>query len=493
MEEKMDCELTDDQKLALLRKEEGNKLYAAKDYKEAIKLYSEAIALDPDCAAYYGNRAAAHMMNKAFKAAIEDARCATKLDHRFVKGYMRAAKCYMSVGQSASARDTLHQALEIEPKNKQIQQELLTLGRMVDFETRGANAYQQSNFQEAEYNMRKLIEIAPASLNYKGLQAECLALMGKYGDAQILANDIIREDQFNCEGLYVRGLCLYYQDQTERAYRLFQQLLRTSPDFKKAKDAYKKARLLETTKEEGNQAFRNQDYAKALERYTTALAVDPLNTNTNAKLYNNRGTVNYKLNNKTECIEDCTKAINLDATYIKPYLRRAKCYMDTEQYEDAVRDYEKVTKMDRSNENRQLLKEAKLELKKSQRKDYYKIIGVPKTATDDEIKKAYRKEALKHHPDRHSNETDEKKKEEERLFKEVGEAYSVLSDPQKKARYDSGQDLEEGGMDFGDFDPNIIFQSFFGGGGGGCPGGTRYFRTSGQQGGFPSNFSFSFG
>ena len=88
-----------------------------------------------------------------------------------------------------------------------------------------------------------------------------------------------------------------------------------------------KARLLETTKEEGNQAFRNQDYAKALERYTTALAVDPLNTNTNAKLYNNRGTVNYKLNNKTECIEDCTKAINLDATYIKPYLRRAKWYV----------------------------------------------------------------------------------------------------------------------------------------------------------------------
>ena len=71
------------------------------------------------------------MMNKAFKAAIEDARCATKLDHRFVKGYMRAAKCYMSVGQSASARDTLHQALEIEPKNKQIQQEVLLEAKCV--------------------------------------------------------------------------------------------------------------------------------------------------------------------------------------------------------------------------------------------------------------------------------------------------------------------------------------------------------------------------
>merc|ERR1712050_812609 len=114
----------------------------------------------------------------------------------------------------------------------------------------------------------------------------------------------------------------------------------------------------------------------------------------------------------------------------------------------------------------------KLELKKSKRKDYYKILGVEKNANDDEIKKAYRKRALVHHPDRHSGASEDEKKEHERKFKEVGEAYGVLSDTKKRSRYDNGHDVDDleghghGGFN-AEIDPNQIFQAFFGGGGGG--------------------------
>lgn len=70
------------------------------------------------------------------------------------------------------------------------------------------------------------------------------------------------------------------------------------------------------------------------------------------------------------------------------------------------------------------------------RRDYYEVLCISKDATDNEIKKAYRKLAIKYHPDRQSSKSDKEKKEAEENFKEATEAYEVLSDKDKRARYD---------------------------------------------------------
>merc|ERR1712083_1209404 len=145
-----------------------------------------------------------------------------------------------------------------------------------------------------------------------------------------------------------------------------------------------------------------------------------------------------------ESVSDCDEALKLDEKYLKAFLRRGRSYMELEKYDDAVRDFEQINKMERGNqEYRQLLSNAKLELKKSKRKDYYKILGVDRSANDEENKKAYRKRALVHHPDRHSGASEEEKKEHERRFKEVGEAYGILSDTKKRSRYDNGHDCDD--------------------------------------------------
>lgn len=105
----------------------------------------------------------------------------------------------------------------------------------------------------------------------------------------------------------------------------------------------------------------------------------------------------------------------------------------------------------------------------AEKRDYYEVLGVAKTATADEIKLAYRKAAMKWHPDRWVEGTDAEKKTAEEKFKEASEAYSVLSDPDKKARYDqfgfSGVDGQAGPDFSGGFgNLNDILNDLFGGG-----------------------------
>ena len=106
----------------------------------------------------------------------------------------------------------------------------------------------------------------------------------------------------------------------------------------------------------------------------------------------------------------------------------------------------------------------------AQKRDYYEVLGVDKKASADEIKSAYRKLALKWHPDRWVNGSDAEKKTAEENFKEAAEAYSVLSDPDKRAKYDQfGFAAEQmgggaGGFDFGGMDINDFLRNIFGGG-----------------------------
>ena len=138
----------------------------------------------------------------------------------------------------------------------------------------------------------------------------------------------------------------------------------------------------------------------------------------------------------------------------------------------------------------------------AEKKDYYELLGVSKNATDDELKRAFRKMAKKNHPDANPD----NKQEAEAKFKEINEAYEVLSDPQKRKMYDQfgtadpsqagfggnpfggGYSYSYSSSDFGDFgDLGDIFSSFFGGGFGGQRSNAR--RNSGPRKGEDLNMS----
>ena len=119
--------------------------------------------------------------------------------------------------------------------------------------------------------------------------------------------------------------------------------------------------------------------------------------------------------------------------------------------------------------------------------DYYKILGVSKTATADEIKKAYRKLAVQNHPDKHP----EDKATYEKKFKEINEAYATLSDQQKRANYDQfGKAGANGGFGGGGGSGFSGFSGFEGFSGFGGRGGSSGFNFDDINDIFSSFFGF---
>ena len=129
--------------------------------------------------------------------------------------------------------------------------------------------------------------------------------------------------------------------------------------------------------------------------------------------------------------------------------------------------------------------------------DYYKVLGVARAASEDEIQKAYRKLARKYHPDLHANKSDKEKDRAKQKFQQIQHAYDVLNDTEKRKMYDQfgenyeqmaggGNPFQGGGAPFGQMD--VDFSQIFGGAGGqqGSPGGfeeiLRQFGGGGGQG-----------
>ncbi|KAI0024702.1 hypothetical protein F4780DRAFT_550557 [Xylariomycetidae sp. FL0641] len=484
----------------------GNQSFKSKDYKKAITQYTKAIELVPGSATYLSNRAAAYMSDGQYAKALEDCSRAVDLDPQNPKFLLRLARIYTSLGRPNEAMTTFGR---IQPppsaKDMAAAKEMLHHVRAAqDALNRGTSGSMVLHgLDQAE---KLLGPGAPRPRHWQLMKCQAYLKMGganAIGDAQNIAMGLLRQNSQDPDALVLRGRALYAQGENDKAIQHFRKALSCDPDFKDAVKWLRTVQKLDRMKEEGNTDYKAGRWQSAFDKYSSALEVDPTNRGINAKLLQNRALCRLKLKQYDEAVADCDRAISLDSQYTKARKTKANALGQAERWEDAVREWKAIQEIEP--EDRTIAKEirkAELELKKSQRKDYYKILGVPKDADDAQIKKAYRKLAIIHHPDK--NRDDEAAAER---FKDIGEAYENLSDPQKRARYDSGEDLIDpsdmfgggggmGGMG-GGIDPEIIFSMMnggmgggasFGGGAGGFGGGFGGGRTRAQ--GFPGGFHY---
>ncbi|KAI9703975.1 MAG: hypothetical protein M1820_005757 [Bogoriella megaspora] len=192
-----------------------------------------------------------------------------------------------------------------------------------------------------------------------------------------------------------------------------------------------------------------------------------------------------EMNNHKKAEPYCQDALARKPTSLHGLLFKAKAQIDAEEFEEAIRILDSAEEHHGQHQKVQSMKQdARIRLKQSKQKDYYKVLSVDRDADERDIKRAYRRLTIQFHPDKAAAQG-YTKEEAEKKMAAINEAYEVLSDPELKARFDRGDDPNSQeqqshpfhGSPFGGGGQQFFFQS---GGGGG-----QQFKFQGSGGGFP--------
>ena len=256
-----------------------------------------------------------------------------------------------------------------------------------------------------------------------------------------------------------------------------------------AADAIRNSKKVEAMKEEANTLFKAGKLDEALEKYMDTISIDPYNRNFNALVYGNISSLHLKQSSPDKALKSINKSLENDAKYAKGYFKRAEIHSQLENWTDAERDYRTANGLDSTMNLQSKIATAQKKVKEYKKnRDFYKVLGVERNATQPEIKKAFRKMSLKYHPDKV---TDEDKDAAAKKWQEVVEASDVLQDPKKKNQYDQGvYDDGTGGGGGGGGGFEDLFGGFGGGGGGGDPMGSGGIFKMFFGDGSMNNFNF---
>ena len=499
-------------------KEKGNALFKEKKYEDAIEYYEKAIKINSSIEVLYSNKGTCEKCLKKYKEAIRDYKKALEINPKNTKNLNRLASVYIIVGNLGEAKITQERALNFEPNNSVFKEQMSTIEKVIQDEEKMREKIKEQKFDEAEEVCKKLIEKVSDFTDLKKQYIKILIENVKLQDAiSYIHREINFEDKIKDSEIdYLTALTLYYDGQYEKAKKQINLMKQKNNDYSKEKieDLLKKVNEIESVKNKANEIFKQKKYEEAIEEYTKVLEFDPQNKKFNSLILANRALCYQKLNKYTEALKDSNQSIKLNPFYARGYVKRGNVYMELKMFDDARADFQKAKDLDPSVTGVEgYLNDAKNQAEKARKRDYYAILGIDRNADEHEIKRAYKKMAMKYHPDRNA-ESEETKKMAEKKFIDVNDAYSVLSDPKKKRMYDQGVDplnpeeASSGGVHFGG-DASEILKMFFGGGspfgfstggsGFGDGGSFRTFTFGGpggrSRGGNPfgdSGFSFSF-
>ncbi|KAK3014639.1 hypothetical protein RJ639_008707, partial [Escallonia herrerae] len=454
----------------------GNQAYRAGNFPAAEGFYTKGIdtvletkvlGCTEPLMLCYSNRAATRSSLGRMREALGDCKMAAALDPSFIRVRIRAANCHLVLGEVEEAMQYFSNCLQSGID--------VCLDRRITIEA--ADGLQKAQLrkheevvklceQSLDFAERNFATLDPTnqSANADGselgssLRLWRWSLMSKsyfhLGRLEVALDYIEKQEQLNA----TIGRCGSWNQETTVPLAIT-------------------VRELIRQKNAGNEAFQFGRHTEAVEHYTAAISCSVESRPFTAVCFCNRAAAHQALGQIADAIADCSLAIALDENYSKALSRRATLHEMIRDYEQAANDLHRLIAVleKRSQKNTQQpgtpdsrekdLRRARRRVSSMQEKakkgiplDLYCILGIKASDAASEIKKAYRKAALRHHPDKagqflaRSESGDDGLWKEitdkihiyaDKLFKMIGEAYAVLSDPTKRSKYDDEEEIRD--------------------------------------------------
>ncbi|XP_071991538.1 dnaJ homolog subfamily C member 3 [Engystomops pustulosus] len=422
--------------------EMGKKLLAAGQLADALSHFHSAIDGDPDNYLAYYRRATAYLAMGKSKAAIPDLSRVIELKPDFTSARLQRGQLLLKQGKLDEAEEDFKRVLNSNPSDqeeKEATSQLIKSDEIQRMRSQGMEAYNIKDYTTAESLLNVVLETCVWDAEIREVRAECYINQGEPGKAisDLKAASKLRSD--NTAAFYKVSRIYYQLGDHEMSLSEIRECLKLDPDHKDCFSHYKQVKKLNKQIQTAEEFIQEGRYEDAIDKYGSVLKTEP-NVPAYAALVQERLCHCYSKNQKpTEAIQECSEFLQREPNNVNVLKDRAEAYIQEEMYEEAIRDYETAQQSSENDKQiREGLEKAQRLLKQSQKRDYYKILGVKRNAKKQEIIKAYRKLAQQWHPDNFQDA--EEKKRAEKKFIDIASAKEVLTDPEKRSRFDAGED-----------------------------------------------------